>query len=160
MQAADARAGQRHGLLRRDGRAGGGTDDRRRLAPGGDPVAASLLLAFAAGRCGKRLGLCWFFAVALLSLLLTQDKEAALVFLCLGYYPLLRSRLQRLACRPVRLAVKLAVFLAGSAAALAAAWLILGLPWRETAGLLALAVAAFGLYDLLLGRLARRFAKM
>lgn len=56
------------------------------------PVAASLLLAFAAGRCGKRLGLCWFFAVALLSLLLTQDKEAALVFLCLGYYPLLRPR--------------------------------------------------------------------
>ena len=36
MQAADARAGQRHGLLRRDGRAGGGTDDRRRLSPGGD----------------------------------------------------------------------------------------------------------------------------
>ena len=85
------------------------------------PVAASLLLAFAAERCGKRLGLCCFFAVALLSLLLTQDKEAALVFLCLGYYPLLRPRLQRLACRPVRLAAKLAVFLAGSAAALAAA---------------------------------------
>ena len=128
------------------------------------PVAASLLLAFAAGRCGKRLGLCWFFAVALLSLLLTQDKEAALVFLCLGYYPLLRPRLQRLACRPVRLAVKLAVFLAGSAAALAAAWLILGLPWRETAGLtaalLALAAAAVGVYARLLGRLARRFAKM
>ena len=40
--------------------------------------------------CGRRIAWTWFAVVALLSLLLGPDKEAAGVFLLLGYYPMLK----------------------------------------------------------------------
>lgn len=40
--------------------------------------------------CGRRTAWTWFAVVALLSLLLGPDKEAASVFLLLGYYPMLK----------------------------------------------------------------------
>ena len=43
--------------------------------------------------CGKRIGWAWYGAVTLLSLLLGPDKEAAAVFLALGYYPIIKPRL-------------------------------------------------------------------
>lgn len=44
--------------------------------------------------CGKRIGWAWFAAVAILSLLLGPDKEAAMVFLAVGYYPLIKPQLE------------------------------------------------------------------
>ena len=45
--------------------------------------------------CGKRMGWTWFIAVALLSVLLSPDKEAAMVFLAVGYYPLIKFNIEK-----------------------------------------------------------------
>ena len=43
--------------------------------------------------CGSRIAWAWYGAVAILSLLLAPDKEAAAVFLVLGYYPIVKPKL-------------------------------------------------------------------
>lgn len=50
-------------------------------------VVGCLVLRF----CGKKYAWCWYAAVAILSLLIGPDKEAAAVFLFLGYYPMLKK---------------------------------------------------------------------
>lgn len=45
--------------------------------------------------CGSRTAWAWFGAVALLGLLLAPDKEAAAVFCALGYYPIVKPKLDR-----------------------------------------------------------------
>ena len=46
--------------------------------------------------CGKRIAWAWYGAVAVLSLLLSPDKEAAAVFAALGYYPIVKPRLEKM----------------------------------------------------------------
>ena len=46
--------------------------------------------------CGSRIAWAWYGAVAILSLLLAPDKEAAAVFLVLGYYPIVKPKLDRI----------------------------------------------------------------
>lgn len=46
--------------------------------------------------CGKRIAWTWYAAVALLGMLLGPDKEAAAVFLLLGYYPMLKPVFEKL----------------------------------------------------------------
>lgn len=43
--------------------------------------------------CGTKITWSWYGAVALLSILLCADKEAAIVFLILGYYPIIKIKL-------------------------------------------------------------------
>lgn len=45
--------------------------------------------------CGKRMAWAWYAAVALLGLLLGPDKEAAAVFVLLGYYPIIKPKLEK-----------------------------------------------------------------
>lgn len=45
--------------------------------------------------CGSRIAWAWYGAVAFLALLLDPDKEAAAIFLFLGYYPIVKPRLDR-----------------------------------------------------------------
>ena len=45
--------------------------------------------------CGIRIAWAWYGAVAILSLLLAPDKEGAAVFLFIGYYPIVKPRLDR-----------------------------------------------------------------
>ena len=52
-----------------------------------------LLLKFVYQSCGKRIGWSWYGAVAILSLLMGPDKEAAAVFVFFGYYPLVKPKL-------------------------------------------------------------------
>ena len=40
--------------------------------------------------CGKRLAWTWFVVVSILSLIMSPDKEAALVFAAVGCYPILK----------------------------------------------------------------------
>ena len=54
------------------------------------PVLCMLLLAFVLGLCGKRIAWAWYSAVMLLCLLMAPDKEAASVFVFLGYYPIIK----------------------------------------------------------------------
>ena len=59
------------------------------------PVACMLILRIVVKTTGTRMGWAWFGAVAILSLLLAPDKEAAAVFASLGYYPILKPRLDK-----------------------------------------------------------------
>ena len=58
------------------------------------PMLCMLLLSFVQRSCGDRIGWAWYAAVAVLGLLLSPDKEAAAVFLFLGYYPIVKPRLE------------------------------------------------------------------
>lgn len=49
--------------------------------------------------CGRRIGWAWFAVVAVLSLLMSPDKEAAMVFVAVGYYPLVKEVLERMRLR-------------------------------------------------------------
>ena len=60
------------------------------------PMLCMLMLQLVCMTCGRRIGWAWYGAVALLGLLLSADKEAAAVFVFLGYYPIVKPRLDRL----------------------------------------------------------------
>lgn len=57
------------------------------------PMASMVLLRLVLKLCGRRIAWAWYGAVALLSALMTPDKEAAAVFVFLGYYPIVKPRL-------------------------------------------------------------------
>ncbi len=46
--------------------------------------------------CGSRVAWAWYGAVAILSLMLGPDKEAAAVFVFIGFYPILKPKMDRL----------------------------------------------------------------
>lgn len=60
------------------------------------PMLCMLLLVLVIARCGNRVAWAWYGAVSVLSLLLGPDKEAAAVFVFLGYYPILKPRMDKL----------------------------------------------------------------
>lgn len=60
------------------------------------PIICMLILAYVLKFCGRRIGWAWYGAVSILGLLLGPDKEAAAIFLFLGYYPILKPRLDRM----------------------------------------------------------------
>ena len=59
------------------------------------PTLCILLLRIVLQKCGKRIGWAWYGAVAILGVLLAPDKEAAAIFVFLGYYPILKPWLDR-----------------------------------------------------------------
>ena len=46
--------------------------------------------------CGARVAWAWYGAVAVLSMLLGPDKEAAALMVLLGYYPIIKPRMDRM----------------------------------------------------------------
>ena len=60
------------------------------------PMLCMLLLRLIAKQCGSRVAWAWYGAVAILSCLLSPDKEAAAVFVFLGYYPVVKPKMDRL----------------------------------------------------------------
>lgn len=59
------------------------------------PMLCVLLLQVVYLCCGRRVGWAWYACVAILSALMAPDKEAAAIFLTLGYYPLLKPWLDK-----------------------------------------------------------------
>ena len=59
------------------------------------PAICMLLGQVVLKTCGGRVAWAWYGAVALLSVLLAPDKEAAAVFAALGYYPMVKPRLEK-----------------------------------------------------------------
>ena len=59
------------------------------------PMLCALVLQLVLKICGSRIAWAWYGAVALLSLLMAPDKEAAAVFSVLGYYPIVKPLLDR-----------------------------------------------------------------
>lgn len=128
------------------------------------PMLCALLLAVVLGRCGRRIAWAWFGAVALLGVLLAPDKEAAAVFLFLGYYPIVKPRLDR--CR-LGLVWKLLLFNGATLVMYALLIFVLGMAdiareLREAgavlcAGMLILGNVTFFLLDRLLGMARKKF---
>ena len=59
------------------------------------PMICCLILQLILKICGKKIAWSWYGAVSILSLLMAPDKEAAAVFLALGYYPILKPKFDR-----------------------------------------------------------------
>lgn len=74
------------------------------------PALAGLMLIPIFVECGERMSWCAYAAIAALSLILCPDKEAALLLAFVGYYPILRWRLDQLRSGLVRVVAKLGVF--------------------------------------------------
>ena len=71
------------------------------------PIVCMMVLRFVLSITGRRVAWAWYGAVSILSLLLGPDKEAAAIFLALGYYPILKPRLDQI---KGGLVIKLALF--------------------------------------------------
>ena len=85
------------------------------------PMISILILAVVLKRSGNRSAWAWYGAVAILGVLLSPDKEAAAVFSFLGYYPILKPKLDSL---PLRWLWKILLF---NAAILLMYWLLMHL---------------------------------
>lgn len=123
------------------------------------PVICMMILSLVQSACGSRMAWAWYGAVALLSLLMAPDKEAAAVFAFLGPYPILKPKLDKL---PLSMVWKLLLF---NGAIASMYWLLANLfgmtelaaEYRElgtamTAVLLILGNVTFLLLDFLLGK--------
>lgn len=73
------------------------------------PILASAVLLPVREDCRRAYGWCCYAAIAGLSVVLCPDKEAALVFAFLGYYPLVKPGIDRLKRPVLRLLTKVAV---------------------------------------------------
>lgn len=71
------------------------------------PMLCAILLQLVLRSYGERLAWAWYAVVAILSLLLGPDKEAAAVFVFLGYYPIVKPKLDKL---PLKWLWKLLLF--------------------------------------------------
>lgn len=127
------------------------------------PVLASMALIPVYAEYGAKWGFLWYLAVAGLGILLTPDREAAILFVFFGYYPMLRRRFGHLRVRPVRLFTKLLYLNASVVAAYGLMIFVFRIgelsedfasteKWLLCAVLI-LANICFALYDLLLARL-------
>ena len=90
------------------------------------PILAGFVLIPVLFEGGAAMALCAWGAAAILSLLLGPDKEAAMLYALLGWYPALRPKIQRLR-GPLRWAVKLLLFNTAVAIAYALLLYVLGL---------------------------------
>ena len=60
------------------------------------PMLCAMLQFFVLLFCGKRIAWAWYGAVSILSLIMGPDKEAAAVFVFLGYYPIIKPAMDGL----------------------------------------------------------------
>ena len=126
------------------------------------PILASAVLLPVRESCRRSYCWCCYAAIAVLGLLLGPDKEAASLFLFLGYYPLVKPKLDTIGNKTLRLLCKLGVAAVAIGVMYAVLLYVIGLaavveefastaPWMlwTTVGL---GAAVFLMYDLLLGR--------
>lgn len=71
------------------------------------PMLCIVLLQAVLWFCGIRITWAWYGAVTILGLLMGPDKEAAAVFAFLGYYPIIKPRMDQL---PLKWLWKLLLF--------------------------------------------------
>ena len=75
------------------------------------PMAAGILMIILAEEVSAGWAWLTYLTVSLLSLIVTFDKETALMFiLFFGYYPILRPKLEKIRPKVLRLPVKLVLF--------------------------------------------------
>lgn len=71
------------------------------------PMICCFMTQMVLRRCGARIAWAWYGAVAILSVLMGPDKEAAAVFAFLGYYPIIKPWMD---CRKLPLLWKTVYF--------------------------------------------------
>ena len=92
------------------------------------PILAMLCMLPITEEYGTKPTLIFYAAVSILALLIAPDKEVALLYVFLGYYPALRPRLDHTIRLPLlRLLVKLALGVAAVSAMYALAIFVLGM---------------------------------
>ncbi len=74
------------------------------------PLLVMIILLPILQEFGGKWALLSYVATALLSLMLCADKEAAFLYLFIGFYPLLKIRIDKLPAKALRIFVKLAFF--------------------------------------------------
>lgn len=127
------------------------------------PMLCMLLLKVVLTNCGSRIGWAWYGAVAVLGALLAPDKEAAAAFAFLGFYPIIKPKMEKL---PLKWLWKILYF---NAAVLIMYWLLMNvfglaqitqefaeLGTVMTIATLLLGNVTFFLLDRLLGKKLRR----
>ena len=127
------------------------------------PMFCMLILQLIRKLCGNRIAWAWYGVVAILSVLLGPDKEAAAVFVFLGYYPIIKPKMDRMKLSGLWKAIyfnavilllyQLLIHLFGMDA-LAEEYAALGTVL--TAALLLVGNVVFFLLDQILGRRVRR----
>ena len=132
------------------------------------PVLCIFLTRPVLEKCGRRIGWCYYLATAILSLMLAPDREAALVYLCLGYYPMIRRWFQRIRQDFLNMAAKLVFFTFAGAVSYGLLMLVMGVDavmaeFEGTGWLLIVTVilwdVLFVLVDRLLGKNLRKRKK-
>lgn len=73
------------------------------------PIFASVALIVVREECRRSYAWCAWAVISALSLLLAPDKEAAMLFAALGYYPIIHPALYRIKPKPLRIAVKFCI---------------------------------------------------
>ena len=133
------------------------------------PLLASAALLPVREECRRSYQWCCFFAAALLGLLLGPDKESALLFCFLGYYPLIQPRLDALRPCALRVLAKLGLYVLAIGVMYALLLFVFRLdavtaeltataPWL-IAATFALGAVLLLLYDELLRRFARAYRR-
>ena len=110
------------------------------------PVLCILVNRLVLEHCGRRIGWCYYLAVAVLSLLLAPDREAALVYAFLGSYPMIRPFFEKMGV--LGLPVKLVFFTGMGAASYGVLLYVMGAGAAMTEGWLLTAVTVL-LWDIL-----------
>ena len=134
------------------------------------PLLAMAVLLPVQEEYGNKLAITAWVSVSLLALMLTPDRETALVYVFFGWYPVVRPRIAALPSRLVRLAVRLIIANAAILLLYGAVLRLMGLTadlLEETfllnAALLTMGNIVFLLLDLALARLTvlwqRKFRK-
>ena len=125
------------------------------------PLAAGALLILMVIEINKRWAFIVYAAVSLLGILVVPDKEAAVFYIAFfGYYPIIKSTLEKHLNIVVEWVVKMLIFNLSTVAGYFFTTYVLGVPFDETGEfgkysliiLLALANAVFIAYDIMLTR--------
>ena len=110
------------------------------------PVLCILITRVVLQGCGRKIGWCYYLATAILSLMLAPDREAALVYAFLGYYPMIRPFFEQLGV--FGWYAKLLLFTLAGAASYGMLLLLMGAGAAMTEGWLVTVVTVL-LWDLL-----------
>ena len=91
------------------------------------PVLCILITRPVMEKCGSRIAFCYYGAVSILSLLLAPDREAAVVYVFLGYYPMVKGYFDRIPSGILRICAKTLFFSVAGCAAYALMMYVMGL---------------------------------
>ena len=114
------------------------------------PLMCGLLLLPAMLEFGKPTAWMVWAVTALITLLLGVDREAAMFYLFVGWYPLVKWSLDKLKSRPVRILLKAAIFTAALAVMYGLMELVMHISLVQEMGSAAWIVAFFAMMVLLL----------